>query len=106
MSLRTAALVKMAGGGAVLLLLAVSSSAWRTSAVTAIAAGTEHSLALTSEGTGWEWGAALPGLPVAFPAGKNSGAARGTRLCGQWRQDSSPVADEFSLIQNLEEESS
>ena len=52
--------------------------------VKAIAAGVEHSIALASDGTVWEWGARLPGLPFgeAVASGDATGRAAPTRVIG------------------------
>jgi uncharacterized repeat protein (TIGR01451 family) len=55
-----------------------------TLTIEAIAAGTEHSLALASDGTVWEWGTRLPGPPegVGVGLGDVAGRAAPTRVKG------------------------
>jgi len=69
-----------------LLLLRTVVGAQPALSVTAISAGEEHSLALASDGSVWEWGASLPGRPndVAISGGLDySLAVRGDGGCGR-----------------------
>ena len=70
--------------GAALLWLAAVGMAQPPLSVKAIAAGEEHSLALASDGTVWEWGASLPGqaFGAAVVLGDANGRAAPTRVSG------------------------